>query len=172
SPTDDYAHQGIPERMLAVEDGLEVVKAQLSENTSVIKEMSERIDLISQQLEISSPFGLKLSVDDSAEQERARIAMYKPPSREPNYVGENEIAVVAVESAGGYTGFHDYDNEILSFPRGTRLIVEDRQGEWYRVRATSGARAWVRANEVLFGSGKRGEIIGTVRVHGVDPMVR
>jgi hypothetical protein len=40
------------------------------------------------------------------------------------------------------------NSPMMTVPRGTTLVVETRQGDWYRVYAPNGTRAWV-ASEVL-----------------------
>jgi len=60
----------------------------------------------------------------------------------------------------------------MTIPRGSRLAVEVRQGEWYRVFAPTGERAWIQSGLVRFGDGAASMNDGSsVKVRGYDVSV-
>ena len=87
----------------------------------------------------------------------------KPPS--PN--AELQIATISVDKADLRLGPGKNNSALMSLRRGSRLAVEARQGEWYRVFAPNGQRAWVHASLVTFGEGASSLNDGSsVRVKG------
>lgn len=73
----------------------------------------------------------------------------KPPSRS----AEMQIATVTVDKADLRVGPGKNNSALMSLRRGSRLAVEERQGEWYRVFAPNGQRAWIQSSLVSFGDG-------------------
>ena len=62
-----------------------------------------------------------------------------------------EIVTVAVDKADLRLGPGKTHSPLMSVARGARLAVEVRQGEWLRVFAPNGQRAWIYAGSVTFG---------------------
>lgn len=90
----------------------------------------------------------------------------KPPAANT----EMPVATVAVDKADLRLGPGKNHSALMAVPRGSRLVVETRQGEWYRVFAPSGERAWIQAGMVLFGDGASLLNDGTAaRVKGFNP---
>lgn len=77
------------------------------------------------------------------------------------------IATVAVEKAELRLGPGKNHSALMTVAKGSRLAVEARQGEWLRVFAPNGQRAWVLSKLVAFGP-KAGSAnsTSTVRVKG------
>lgn len=87
----------------------------------------------------------------------------KPPSRNADI----QIATVTVDKADLRVGPGKNNSALMSLRRGSRLAVEDRQGEWYRVFAPNGQRAWIHSSLVSFGDGASNMNDGSaVRVKG------
>jgi Bacterial SH3 domain len=87
----------------------------------------------------------------------------KPPSSN----AELQIATISVDKADLRLGPGKNNSALMSLRRGSRLAVEARQGEWYRVFAPNGQRAWVHASLVTFGEGASSLNDGSsVRVKG------
>lgn len=95
----------------------------------------------------------------------ARIAAVSPLQAE-KMTPDMTIATVTVEKANLRTGPGLNNSPLMSVSKGTRLAVETRKGEWYRVVAPTGARAWVSAEVVHFGTNRLSEPTRTVRVQG------
>lgn len=77
------------------------------------------------------------------------------------------IATVDVEKAELRLGPGKNHSSLMTVAKGSRLAVEARQGEWLRVFAPNGQRAWVQSKLVTFGSkGGVKSVSTTVRVHG------
>ncbi len=61
------------------------------------------------------------------------------------------VVTVIAEKANLRTGPSGENSPLMAVSKGTRLVVEKREGEWYRVITPSGTRAWVSAEVVAFG---------------------
>jgi Bacterial SH3 domain len=84
----------------------------------------------------------------------------------PSAGGSMPVATVSVEKADLRLGPGQNNSPLMSVSRGSRLLVEARQGEWYRVFAPSGERAWVHSSLVIFGEAPAQ--LETSRVKGFD----
>lgn len=94
----------------------------------------------------------------------------QPPAPDSNL----EVATIAVAKADLRLGPGANHSALLSLPRGSRLAVEMRQGEWLRVFAPSGERAWIHASLVSFGgsaSSSSAETQSAVAVKGFSSSV-
>ena len=74
--------------------------------------------------------------------------------------GDMQIATVTAEKAQLRTGPGMNNSPLMTVAQGTRLAVETKTGDWYRVIAPSGARAWV-SSDVLDIGGKAPRQLGT-----------
>jgi hypothetical protein len=96
-------------------------------------------------------------------------ARLESPAIEPTPASSADltIATVDVEKAELRLGPGKNHSSLMTVAKGSRLAVEARQGEWLRVFAPNGQRAWVQAKLVTFGSkGSAKSASTTVRVHG------
>ena len=85
----------------------------------------------------------------------------------PSSSADLTIATVDVEKAELRLGPGKNHSALMTVAKGSRLAVEARQGEWLRVFAPNGQRAWVQSKLVTFGSkGSAKSTSTTVRVHG------
>lgn len=83
----------------------------------------------------------------------AQPAIPRAPQAEPMPSSADlEIVTVAVDKADLRLGPGKSHSPLMSVARGARLAVEVRQGEWLRVFAPNGQRAWIYAGSVTFGS--------------------
>jgi SH3-like domain-containing protein len=83
-----------------------------------------------------------------------------------------EVATISVEKADLRLGPGKNNSALMTLPRGSRLAVEARSGEWYRVFAPNGQRAWIHSSLVRFGDGSASLNDGSsVTVRGFDPSV-
>ncbi len=90
----------------------------------------------------------------------------KPPSRSTDM----QIATITVDKADLRVGPGKNNSALMTLRRGSRLAVEERQGEWYRVFAPNGQRAWIQSSLVSFGDGASNMNDGSaVRVKGFSP---
>ncbi len=83
----------------------------------------------------------------------ARVAQPVVDERPPAADADLQVATVAVDKADLRLGPGKNHSALMSLRRGSRLMVEARQGEWYRVFAPNGDRAWIAASLVSFGEG-------------------
>jgi hypothetical protein len=84
-----------------------------------------------------------------------------------------QVATIAVDKADLRLGPGRNHSALMSLRRGSRLAVEARQGEWYRVFAPNGQRAWIHSSLVRFGDGAASLNDGSsVKVRGYDSKLR
>ena len=81
------------------------------------------------------------------------------------------IATITVDKANLRTGPGTDNSPLMTVAKGTRLAIETRQGDWYRVISPTGARAWVSSDVVSFGSSIHSSPNKTVRIKGANPDV-
>jgi SH3-like domain-containing protein len=89
----------------------------------------------------------------STEVRRATAAIAQRPTdtkaTEPTQ--DMQVVTVRAEKAHLRTGPGEDNSPLMSVARGTRLAVETRSGDWYRVISPAGTRAWVSSSVVVFG---------------------
>lgn len=108
------------------------------------------------------------SISAGYEERRPIAAEVAPPSPSQNL----QVATVAVDKAELRLGPGKNHSALMAIPRGSRLAVEVRQGEWYRVFAPTGERAWIQSGLVRFGDGAASMNDGSsVKVRGYDVSV-
>ena len=153
-------------RVAELERQLEEVKGQL---TMAETELS-RLATISEARNRASfgrvPAPANAASTQQASQPKARLEV---PAIEPTPSGAADltIATVDVEKAELRLGPGKNHSALMTVAKGSRLAVEARQGEWLRVFAPNGQRAWILAKLVTFGSKTSSKnTTSTVRVHG------
>jgi hypothetical protein len=77
-----------------------------------------------------------------------------------------QVVTVRSEKAHLRTGPGEENSPLMTVSRGTRLAVETRSGNWYRVISPAGTRAWVSADVVVFGDL---DPTRTTRIGGFSP---
>ncbi len=83
---------------------------------------------------------------------------------------EMPVATVISDKAHLRTGPGKDNSPLMTVSRGTRLAVETRSGEWFRVISPTGARAWVSSDVLSFGgSPAGGNQANAVRPGGISP---
>lgn len=83
------------------------------------------------------------------------------------------VATIAVEKADLRLGPGKNHSALMTLRKGSRLAIEARQGEWYRVFAPNGQRAWIHSSLVRFGEGAASLNDGSsVRMRGFDDSLR
>ena len=101
-------------------------------------------------------------------QGKAAVAREETPHIEPTPASSTDltIATVAVEKAELRLGPGKNHSALMTVAKGSRLAVEARQGEWLRVFAPNGQRAWILSKLVAFGTKAGSNSTSTVRVRG------
>jgi septal ring factor EnvC (AmiA/AmiB activator) len=80
---------------------------------------------------------------------------------------ESLIATVIAPKANLRSGPGTNNAPIMQVSKGTRLLVETRQGSWYRVVSPTGSRAWIFGDVIAFGSRGSRSPSGTVSISSV-----
>jgi hypothetical protein len=78
------------------------------------------------------------------------------------------VITVVADKANLRTGPGAENSPLMAISKGTRLVVEKREGEWYRVVTPSGTRAWISAEVVAFGASPQTSPSGALRIKGYD----
>ena len=107
-------------------------------------------------------------VNKNAVHQRQQIQMRKPINDLEAEKADMPIAVVIVNKANLRAGPSLKDSPLLEVSKGTRLVVETRQGAWYRVMAPNGKRAWVSSDVVNFGPNANSKPSFTTRIKGYN----
>jgi hypothetical protein len=158
------------ERISALERELEVVRGQLASaevelsRISTINDPRARASLRRYPTGLPAPSGSKV---ESSPAVKSASAVTEPlPS------ADLQIATVSVAKADLRVGPGKEHSPLMEVGRGARLAVEARKGEWYRVFAPNGQRAWVHSSLVTFGSSPNGaDTTSAVRVKGFSSSV-
>jgi len=169
--------QSAQARIDALERSLDQSRSQLTLAETELTRLSNRLD--SKNRQNLGKYNLPIAAAaNPLHEERAalrrpqessgspRVSEVRPPA--PNV--DLQVATVSVDKADLRLGPGKNHSALMAVPRGSRLVVETRQGEWYRVFAPSGERAWINSGMVLFGDG--GSVLndGTAaRVRGFNP---
>lgn len=161
------AIQTLQKKLIASEERVRALEQQLSD---------EKNKLIAAEMEISRLSTIignnnraRLSLPARVEQAAPRAE--PKPAPEPNVPAaapkdDLHVATISVDKAQLRYGPGPQHSPAMILGRGSRLAVEARQGEWIRVFAPNGERAWIHSKVVTFNSGS-----GTgsaVRVGGYD----
>lgn len=159
------------DRILALERELEIARGQLASAETELSRVSSMGDARAR-----GSFG-KLAVEQPQAAASATAALSNRIPRgnansEPLPAADLQIATVAVVKAELRLGPGRNHSALMEVARGTRLAVEARQGEWYRVFAPNGQRAWISADMVTFGGTARAaQEASTVRVKGFSSSI-
>lgn len=153
-------------RIAELEHQLEEVKGQL---TMAETELS-RLATISEARNRASLGQLSAApVAQLPSQVKAAPSREEMPHIEPTPASSTDltIATVAVEKAELRLGPGKNHSALMTVAKGSRLAVEARQGEWLRVFAPNGQRAWILSKLVAFGAKTSSpNSTSTVRVRG------
>ena len=117
----------------------------------------------------------KPSIGNSTYSNRKEIRQI-PQQRDPLLSRQQEqktndempIATVIVDKANLRAGPGTNNSPIMTIGKGTRLAIETRQGDWYRVVAPTGERAWISRDTIAFGRDPRSSPSRTVKVQGAN----
>jgi hypothetical protein len=95
------------------------------------------------------------------------------PEKISDTAADLHVATIAVEKADLRLGPGKNHSALMTLRRGSRLAIEARQGEWYRVFAPNGQRAWIHSSLVRFGEGAASLNDGSsVTMRGFDGSLR
>jgi chromosome segregation ATPase len=76
------------------------------------------------------------------------------------------IGTVVVDKANLRSGPGKDNSPVMTVSKGTRLTIETRHGEWYRIVTPTGTRAWVASEVLAFGPTNTSSPTKTVRIKG------
>ncbi|RMD88143.1 MAG: hypothetical protein D6808_00195 [Candidatus Dadabacteria bacterium] len=81
-----------------------------------------------------------------------------------------DLPIVTVTAKKAYlrAGPGKNNSPLMTVKKGTRLAVETRKGEWYRVTTPTGSRAWISSEVVAFGADERSSPSTMIKIKGYD----
>ncbi len=85
-----------------------------------------------------------------------------------SYASDMQIAVVTADKVHLRTGPGKENSPLMAVTKGTRLAVETKNGDWYRVIAPTGARAWVSSDVISFSTADKIKSVSKNQVVGFD----
>lgn len=85
---------------------------------------------------------------------------------------ESLVGIVTAQKAFLRSGPSKDDSPIMSVSKGTRLVVETRNDEWYRVITPTGGRAWIATQMLNFGPGAEPGSDSALRIGGYEKRVQ
>lgn len=132
--------------------------SEISSLKSQLKKTRDRLMVAESQVERLSEI-----VDDQNKEHISRFSpsssrIEKRPTRTTkpapinHGIADMEIVTVAVSKAFLRAGPGKTNSPLMTVSRGTRLTVERKKGEWFRVIAPSGVRAWISNEVIAFGN--------------------
>lgn len=90
------------------------------------------------------------TIDRNAARSYARSQPVPQRNGSAPAAGDMQIAVVTADKVHLRTGPGKENSPLMAVTKGTRLAVEMKNGEWYRVISPTGARAWVSEDVISF----------------------
>lgn len=82
-----------------------------------------------------------------------KISSRRAVPAEPLPANDLQVATIASKKAYLRLGPGKQHSTLMALREGSRLAVEMRQGDWYRVFAPNGQRAWIHSSVLSFGKG-------------------
>ncbi len=171
------------EKLAESEERARALERQLSEAKSQLAAAELEISRLSTIIESNSRARLNLpeaTVVRKPQPEKAAAPPQKQPAQpqvaEAARITDSsdlQVATITVEKADLRLGPGKNNSALMSLRRGSRLAVEARQGEWYRVFAPNGQRAWIHSSLVRFGDGAVSSNDGSaVTIKGFDARLK
>lgn len=174
----DVAPTGPSKELQAALARISILEQQLDESRSQLAIAETEVSRLSGLVDSRARAGmnkyqLPVPAQRSAPLPQRRTALVQsqggtPADNSPARVEEAlHVATVMVEKAELRLGPGKNHSALMTVRQGSRLMIEARQGEWYRVFAPNGERAWIQAGLVSFGDGAASLNDGSsVRVKG------
>lgn len=172
APRSNTAVTVLQKKLSASEVRVKQLEQQLSEAKSQLSAAEVEINRLSGMLGGSNRARLApraLSQNESRAPAAPNLTRDVAP---PSPANDMQVATIAVDKADLRLGPGKNNSALMTLPRGSRLAVEARSGEWYRVFAPNGQRAWIHSSLVRFGQGSASLNDGSsVTVRGFDASV-
>lgn len=176
APAKETALQG---QLSASESRVRDLERQLSDSKSALAAAELEITRLSTIVQNNSRTRLNLPLNEAPKLTSSPVvpgaapSTVKPPlptaEKSADAVSDMQVATVSVEKADLRLGPGKNNSALMTLRKGSRLAVEARQGEWYRVFAPNGQRAWIHSSLVRFGEGAASMNDGSsIRMRGFD----
>lgn len=154
-------------RLMIAETQVERLSSIIGTRKPVAAAAAKNLNIVSR-----NSGGTTVTVDnrgsDSTAAPRQVSASRTEPRNESRTEDDMQIATVIGDKVHLRTGPGKDNSPLMAVSKGTRLAVEMRNGEWYRVIAPTGTRAWISSEMVAFGIGSRSSPTQATRVKGFN----
>ncbi|MCB0310707.1 MAG: SH3 domain-containing protein [Bdellovibrionales bacterium] len=165
----------------ALQKELDATQSRLLVAETEVERLSARIDDHNRS-SLASIVGVKKEAKNQLRKAPAPKLEKAPPSQTTKLENTNKgssesslpIVTVIKDKVALRTGPGKNNSPLMHVSKGTRLTVETRSGEWYRVNTPDGTRAWVSGQVVQFASSKPASAASnssTLRIRGYDASV-
>jgi len=168
-------NNGLREQLRQSQNQLKALIARMTQmrNSLMVAETEvERLNAIVQDINHTSQRREHYRTEQAygAPQERRRDVLLSP-AQERKASEDMPIATVIVDKANLRAGAGMEHSPIMSIAKGTRLAIETKSGDWYRVVAPTGERAWISRDTVAYGKDAQSSPSRTIRVKSYDPSI-
>lgn len=173
------------ESLAALQKSKEDLRGKIGKTESRIKELLNQLEEAQNKLMIAETEvermanviearnlqNLKSHVAEASDPDKAVVQRASIKYGDKDIEPDMQIATIIVNKANLRTGPGLNNSPLMTVSKGTRLAIETRRGDWYRVIAPSGARAWVSSEVVNFGKYNHTSPTRTVKIKGYDSSI-
>lgn len=151
--------------LLATRDRLLMAETEVERLSSVINSMNS---LKHPQSRTSAPAPRITSRTARSPQVSSRSVFSKTRAQTNAPAEDLPVLTVTAKKANLRTGPGLNNSPLMTVAKGTRLVVETRKGEWYRILAPTGVRAWISKSVVAFGPDKNSRPSRVMEIRGYE----
>ena len=170
-PAAPVANEQLIQRNAQVEKELKDANERANALAKELDETRNRLMIAETQVErlsvIIESRGLSKS-SGTGSQSIARSAPQRRNVEDENLPDDTQVATVIADKVHLRAGPSKENSPLMAVTKGTRLTVEMRNGDWYRVVAPTGRRAWISADVIAFGLNPKANFGQTSRIKGFD----
>ncbi len=166
SPTAEAPPQTVTRgKLLRKPDQIELLKKELEETRNRLLIAETEVARLERILEKKHAVQLE-KLTSGAKQQRVALPSNAAPAH-----SDFPIATVVTADATLRSGPDTKKSELMKMPRGVRLTVETRKGNWYRISTPSGIRGWISSKHVHFGKDALSVPTDTIKISGYDESI-
>lgn len=168
-------------KLAVSQDKISVLRKELEETRNQLIVAEAEVSRLSRMIEKRNSDSLArygTGISNTSDNSRAamRIEKQPQPKATPDVYAakasaDMDIATVTVDKANLRTGPGLNNSPLMSVGKGTRLAVETRKGDWYRIIAPTGVRAWVSGDVIAFGKDAHSSPTRTVSIKAYDSSI-
>ena len=147
------------------QDRARKLEADLKEAKNRLMLAETEVERLSQILENRNKIALKGPGKEAEIAVPSKVSLVAP-NRETSAADDMPVATVIANKANLRVGPSLTDSPLMTVSKGTRLVVEKRTKDWYRIITPTGTRAWVASDVVAFGPDSQSSPSKVVSIKG------